>query len=121
MAGFSASKFSSVRLSDDSQKVTIAFTGADDAVLEVAIPAIELPELVLYLSRAVARHYADLSGFPVMAYTLPVHNAEVANLSSPETVALVLTLREGLRVPFSVPRAMCADLATQFARAAEAA
>lgn len=54
----------------------------------------------------------------MLAYTLPVHEAAVANLSNPGSVGLVLTLREGLRVSFSVPREMCARLAAQFGEAA---
>ena len=118
MKSFGASGFSTVRLSDDSRTVTIGFSSEGGKALDVALPVEELPELVLYLSRAVARHHADMSGFPVMAYTLPVHDGEVVTLSSPESAALVLTLREGLRVPFSVPRTLCETLAAQFAEAA---
>lgn len=118
MQSFGAGGFSTVRLSDDSRTVTIGFTAAGGEALEVALAVEELPELVLYLSRAVARHHADMSGFPVMAYTLPVHDGEVVTLSAPDTTALVLTLREGLRVPFSVPKPLCKALAAQFAEAA---
>lgn len=118
MKSFGASGFSLVRLSDDSRTATIGFASEGGKALEVALPVEELPELVLYLSRAAARHHADMSGFPVMAYTLPVHDGEVVTLSSPDTVALVLTLREGLRVPFSVPKSLCESLAAQFAEAA---
>ena len=118
MKSFGAGGFSAIRLSDDSRTVTIGFTGDGGKALEVALPVEELPELVLYLSRAAARHHADMSGFPVMAYSLPVRHGEVVTLCSPESVALVLTLREGLRVPFSVPKAMCETLAAQFAEAA---
>ena len=120
MAEFNAGKFSNVRLSDDSRAVTITLVGADDAAMEVTLPVVELPELILYLSRAVARHYADQSGFPVLGYTLPVDEADVVRLSSSAAAGLVLTLREGLRVSFSVPREICAGLAAQFEQAAKA-
>lgn len=118
MAMIDADKFAGVRLSDDSQKVTISLLGTGGKAIEVTLPVIELPELVLYLSRAVARHYADHTGVPVLAYTLPVHEADVVKLSSPASVGMVLTLREGLRVSFSVPKEMCVVLAEQFSAVA---
>jgi hypothetical protein len=118
MAMIDADKLIGVRLSDDSQKVTISLLGTDGETIELALPVIELPELVLYLSRAVARHHADQTGIPVLAYTLAVHEADVVNLANPASIGLVLTLREGLRVSFSVPRGMCAGLSELFSVAA---
>ena len=119
MTSVNASGFAGVRLSEDSEKVTIAFAAQGGRSSEVTLPVIEVPELVLYLSRAMARHYADQWGVPVLAYTLPVHEADVVRLSNSSAAGLVLTLREGLKVSFSVPRAICAQLASQFAEAAE--
>ena len=101
-----------VGIDEDESRVIIIGTSKEGEEIQTSLPSIDLPELLILLSRA----YAILQvpkGESDLIYTQPVSDVQVLSRLKGGDVAVIVKMKTGVSVPFSIPESICLALRSQ--------
>ena len=106
---FEAESLGGVGLDDVGDAAIIFANLHGEGELQLAVSTLDVPELILLLSRAFASLQSGDDG-KAIRYTQPVAEAHSLGALSDGNIAILLRLKTDVEIPFSVPRSECMKL-----------
>jgi hypothetical protein len=98
--------------SRESNRIVLFGKTTEGEELQVAFPSIHASEVILLMTRAVAKLQVP-QGETDLIYTQAVSDAQFLPLGGNLGLALVIKLNSGLEVPLEIGPDLCADLLVQ--------